>query len=119
MVRVLTAVALAALLASPALAQNVAPPADPARPDQQMQQPAYPGGSSQMERAPQSGQAPSDCLPNDIRPECQTAQLPGQNATPQGEQSQQDIERSKHRKKTQPGESPSSPEGGAIPPTTE
>lgn len=95
MIRILSAAALAALLSAPALAQTQSPEATPG--GGQMDQPGItgqsspsspgmtdqsgqsPGLSEDLRQSPQTGQTPLDCLPNDPRPECQTAQLPGED----------------------------------------
>lgn len=81
MIRLLTAAAVAVLLSTPVMAQNVSP-SDRYDPSVQNQgTTTSPGSSSSgsMSSSPNLGsQAPADCLPNDPRPACQTAQLPGQ-----------------------------------------
>lgn len=94
MIRLLTAAAMAALLASPALAQNSSPPSSPGEQPSQLQEQGTTGsgslgsgsGSTGMESPPaaQSGQVPVDCLPNDARPECQTAQMPSDQSQGSG-----------------------------------
>ncbi|HLO77283.1 MAG TPA: hypothetical protein VK196_12585 [Magnetospirillum sp.] len=79
MIRLLSAAALAVLLAAPAMAQSVSPSerSDPSLQNQGSS--SVPGSSGQTQTNPNlSGQTPIDCLPNDPRPACQTAQLPGQ-----------------------------------------
>ncbi|MBC7907060.1 MAG: hypothetical protein H7Y60_09985 [Rhodospirillaceae bacterium] len=93
MIRLLTAAAMVALLASPVMAQSVSPS------DQynsgssstlQNQGPATsPGSTSSESMGTQlspglSTQTPTDCAPNDIRPECQTAELPNQDNSSAG-----------------------------------
>lgn len=82
MIRLLTAAAVAVLLSAPVMAQNVSP-SDRYDPSVQNQgTTTSPGSSSSgsMSSSPNlSNQAPADCLPNDPRPACQTAQLPGQD----------------------------------------
>lgn len=87
MIRLFTAAALATLLASPVLAQNVSPGDSPGSSMRQNQgSPSAPGSADPMSRAPgTAGQIPGDCAPNDPRPECQTAQLPGQDAPDQSQ----------------------------------
>lgn len=72
MIRLLTAAAMAALLAAPAMAQSVSP----GQPGSSTRDPAI----DSLSRSP--GQIPADCTPTDARPECQTAQMPGQNDSP-------------------------------------
>ena len=72
MTRLLTAAALAVLLASPALAQSAG-----GSPSYDSQSGALPEA-----RPGTSGNVPTDCGPNDARPECQTAQIPGENGQP-------------------------------------
>ena len=72
MTRLLTAAALAVLLASPAFAQS----AGGSQPyDSQ-------SGAGPEARPGTSGNIPTDCGPNDARPECQTAQIPGDTVQP-------------------------------------
>lgn len=74
MIRILTAAAVAALLAGPAMAQN-APGSDSRSPSQlEQQQRSLDQGSGSTFGMP--GNIPTDCAPNDPRPECQTAQIP-------------------------------------------
>ncbi|HTH16587.1 MAG TPA: hypothetical protein VL974_08040 [Magnetospirillum sp.] len=74
MIRMLTAAALAALLATPVMAQNVSPSDNPnSVQNQGSSSPSGPmSGNSGL-----SNQIPADCTPSDPRPACQTAQLPG------------------------------------------
>jgi len=71
MTRPFTIAALALLLASPAMAQNYggssSTPASPPSGSSTYGQPSSPGAA---------GNVPTDCAPNDVRPECQSAQLP-------------------------------------------
>jgi hypothetical protein len=87
MIRLLTAAALAALLASPVMAQSVSPndPYSSGSSSSTMQNQGSttsPGSSSsesmgsQLSPGGTASQGPTDCAPNDPRPECQTAQLP-------------------------------------------
>lgn len=82
MIRLLTAAAVAVLLSTPVMAQNVSPSDryDPSVQNQGQGSYGSPGSSSSGSMSNQglSNQAPTDCLPNDPRPACQTAQLPGQ-----------------------------------------
>ncbi|MCR6628728.1 MAG: hypothetical protein NVV74_00950 [Magnetospirillum sp.] len=85
MIRLLTAAALAALLTTPVMAQSVSPSrsGSPSGSTMQNQGTTTPGSPSPGAGSPSgspglSGQTPIDCLPNDPRPACQTAQLPGQ-----------------------------------------
>ena len=86
MKRLLTAAAVAVLLASPAMAQSTSPSERSDSTVQGSGSTTSPGSSSSGSMSPGSpgstglsGQAPADCLPNDPRPACQTAQLPGQD----------------------------------------
>lgn len=82
MIRLLTAAAVAVLLSAPVMAQNVSPSDRPDPSVQNQGTTTSPGSSSSgsMSSSPSlSNQAPADCLPNDPRPACQTAQLPGQD----------------------------------------
>src|SRR5512145_2701042 len=101
MIRLLTAAAVATMLATPVWAQSVSP-GD--RSDTMQNQGLNQGQSQSSPGVPGSpvpgspglsGQAPADCLPNDPRPACQTAQLPsqvpamgGSTVTPPAERSQ-------------------------------
>lgn len=83
MIRLLTAAAVAVLLSTPVMAQNVSPSDryDPSVQNQGQGTYGSPGSSSSGSMSTNQGlsnQAPADCLPNDPRPACQTAQLPGQ-----------------------------------------
>lgn len=85
MIRLLTAAALAALLATPVMAQSVSPGerSDTMQNQGSSSVPGSPPGSSSSDSMSSgssglSGQAPADCLPNDPRPACQTAQVPGE-----------------------------------------
>jgi hypothetical protein len=88
MIRLLTAAAMVALLASPVMAQSVSP-SDQSKSGssstlQNQGTTTSPGSSSSESMGTQqspglSGQIPADCLPNDPRPACQTAQLPSQD----------------------------------------
>lgn len=88
MIRLLTAAAMVALLSSPAMAQSVSP-SDQSSPGStstlQNQGPATSPGSTTSESMGTqlspglSSETPTDCAPNDPRPECQTAQLPNQD----------------------------------------
>lgn len=81
MIRILTAAAMAALLASPALAQSSSSPSE--QPSQLQEQDTT--GSGRLESSPGAqSQVPIDCLPNDVRPECQTAQMPSDESTGSG-----------------------------------
>jgi hypothetical protein len=71
MIRLLIAAAMTALLAGPAMAQSVSPGTPGSSPQDQ-------GSPDSLSRSP--GQIPADCTPTDARPECQTAQLPGQES---------------------------------------
>ncbi len=66
MTRFLTAAALALLMATPAFAQST-----------ESTPPYGSAGSSQGQPGQGASNAPLNCTPNDTRPECQTAQLPG------------------------------------------
>lgn len=95
MIRLLTAAAVTILLATPVMAQSVSPSerTDPSLQNQgTATSPSAPPSGSITPSPGLSGQAPADCLPNDPRPACQTAQLPGQEPgsstiTPQPERS--------------------------------
>lgn len=78
MIRLLTAAAFAVLLASPVMAQSVSPGDRPDPALQNQGSTTSPGSSSSSQIPGLSGQMPADCTPNDPRPACQTAQLPGQ-----------------------------------------
>ena len=78
MIRILTAAAVAALLAGPAMAQSAG--SDTGSPS--TQQRSLDQGSGSSLSTPPSAAVPTDCTPNDVRPECQTAQLPGQTTLP-------------------------------------
>lgn len=70
MIRILTATAVAVLLAAPAYAQYSS--------DQGMSSPSQSQSGSldsggTVQRTPDVGQVPSDCLPNDPRIECESA----------------------------------------------
>lgn len=90
MIRLLTAAAMVALLASPAMAQSVSPSDQPSGSSSTLQNQGTttsPGSSSSESMGTQqspglTGQTPADCLPNDPRPACQTAQLPSQDTPP-------------------------------------
>lgn len=90
MIRILTAAAVAALLAGPAMAQN-APGSDSRSPSQleQQQRSLDQGGST----FGTPGNIPTDCAPNDPRPECQTAQIP-EIPSPQSPDSSEPLDRS-------------------------
>jgi hypothetical protein len=84
MSKVLFAAAIAALLAAPAFAQNA--PSSTMGGGQSTQQlpdqqniPGQPGQGTFNRGV---GNIPTDCLPSDTRPECQTAQLPGSQQNP-------------------------------------
>ncbi|MGE5515141.1 MAG: hypothetical protein ACM31D_04900 [Bacteroidota bacterium] len=82
MIRLLTAAAVAVLLATPVMAQSVSPSerSDPSMQNQGTSSSPGSSSSGSMSTSPGlSNQAPADCLPNDPRPACQTAQLPGQD----------------------------------------
>lgn len=86
MIRLLTAATVAVMLSSPVLAQSVTPGerSDTMQNQGSSQVPGQVPGSSSSDSMTSgssglSGQAPADCLPNDPRPACQTAQLPGQD----------------------------------------
>lgn len=75
MIRLLTAAAMVALFATPVLAQSGPSPGGGL--DQTPMQSSPGAGGSIDEPTPGAQtQVPSDCTPNDPRPECQTAQLP-------------------------------------------
>ncbi|WP_173980219.1 hypothetical protein [Magnetospirillum sp. UT-4] len=84
--RLFAATAMAVLLATPVLAQT-APPSSPGAPPAELREPGAPGTSEYPPGAfspgAQSGQMPADCTPNDPRPECQTAELPGESGSSQ------------------------------------
>lgn len=81
MIRLLTAAAVAVLLSTPVMAQNVSPSEryDPSVQNQGTTTSPGSSSSDSMSNQGLSNQAPADCLPNDPRPACQTAQLPGQD----------------------------------------
>jgi len=78
MIRLLTATAFALMLAAPVMAQSVSPGEQQEQPTQRQGGTALPGSPQSNQIPGLSGQAPTDCLPNDPRPACQTAQLPSQ-----------------------------------------
>lgn len=86
MKRIMTAAAIAILFAAaPALAQDVTKPGQEQSVIDQGREALTPQPSAPEQYGQQQGQTelrPSDCLPNDVRPECQTAALP-ESAPPQ------------------------------------
>lgn len=120
MIRLLTAAAVAVLLATPVMAQNVSPSE---RQDPSMQNQGTttspgtsPGSSSSgsMSTSPGlSNQAPADCLPNDPRPACQTAQLPGQDPSTSSGTTQTPAERESSGSMSSPGSGSSSGSSGS------
>lgn len=78
MIRLLTAAAFAVLLASPVMAQSVSPGERSEPPLQNQGTSTVPSTPPSAQEPGLSGQLPADCAPNDPRPACQTAQLPGQ-----------------------------------------
>lgn len=129
MIRILTAAAMAALFATPALAQT-SPGSPSTEQPSQLQDQGTSGtgslgsgsGSTGLEPTPeaQSGQVPSDCLPNDPRPECQTAQLPSDQSPGSGSMSTSPYGQPGSAPETQrePGTSGSwGGPGGASPPS--
>lgn len=80
MIRLFTAAAMVALVATPVLAQSGSSPGGGL--DQTpMQSSPEAGGSIYQPTPGAQTQVPSDCTPNDPRPECQTAQLPSDQST--------------------------------------
>lgn len=92
MIRLLTAAAMAAMLASPVMAQSVSPSdqsGSGSTSTLQNEGPATSPGSTSSESmgtqlSPGVAESPTDCAPNDPRPECQTAQLPSQDNSSAG-----------------------------------
>lgn len=92
MIRLLTAAAMAALLASPVMAQSVSPSDQNSGSSSTLQNQGTttsPGSSSSESMGTQlspglSSETPTDCLPNDPRPACQTAQLHNQDNSSAG-----------------------------------
>jgi len=85
MIRLLTAAALAALLSSPVMAQSVSPSEEGSPPSSPTWERSTGPGSSDSLSGSQglnqqsqglTNELPTDCGPQDPRPECQTAQLP-------------------------------------------
>lgn len=74
MIRLLTVAAMTALLASPVLAQSSSSPSGSTDLPQSQSSPST--GSTMDQLPGAQSQVPSDCLPNDPRPACQTAQMP-------------------------------------------
>lgn len=120
MIRLLTAAAVAVLLSTPVMAQNVSP-SDRYDPSVQNQGSygspgtSSPGSSSSESMSNQglSNQAPVDCLPNDPRPACQTAQMPSQEP---GTSSAPPADWSSERPQSSPDgmSSPSAPPSGTM-----
>lgn len=80
MIRLVTAAAMVALFATPVLAQSGPSPGGGL--DQTPMQSSPEAGGSIYQPAPGAQtQVPSDCTPNDPRPECQTAQLPSDQSS--------------------------------------
>lgn len=118
MIRLLTAAAAAVLLATPVMAQSVSPSErqDPSLQNQGTT--TSPGssssGSGSMSSSPGlSNQAPADCLPNDPRPACQTAQLPGQDTGTSSGTTQTPAERESSGSMSSPGSGSSSGSSGS------
>lgn len=79
MLRILTAAALAAFVATPALAQSSSDQGTSSPPSSSQQLQREYGTPSTPGMEPGASTAiPTDCIPNDTRPACQTAQMPGQ-----------------------------------------
>lgn len=117
MIRILTAAAMAALLASPALAQSSTTEQPSQLQDQGTTGTGSLGsgsGSTGLESPPaaQSGQVPADCLPNDARPECQTAQTPSDQSPGSGSMSTSPGGQPGAVPETESQPQPSSPPGG-------
>lgn len=87
MTRMLTAAAIVALFAAPAFAQDVTGRSQGGSAIDQgsttSDSMSSQSTTTEQYRSEQStGLRPSDCLPNDVRPECQTASLPEEQTTP-------------------------------------
>lgn len=117
MIRLLTAAAVAVLLATPVMAQSVSPSERPDPSLQNQAPPSSPGSSpsGSMSTSPGlSNQAPADCLPNDPRPACQTAQLPGQEPGSSSGTTGSQIERQESMPPSGSGSSGSSGPSGSM-----
>lgn len=86
MIRLLSAAAMVALLASPVLAQTSPPSGSSSEPSQMQSSPGT-SGSPTLGIPGAQTQIPLDCTPNDPRPECQTAQLPSEQSPGSGSMS--------------------------------